>query len=78
MNRKGRLQRGADADVVVLDPARIIDRATYRDPTLPPAGLRDVIVNGVVVVRDGVLRPGVLPGRAVRAPAPTARDGTRR
>lgn len=65
---KGRLQAGADADIVVFDPQRIIDRATYRDPTLPPLGLRDVVVNGVVVVRNASLLAGVLPGRAVRAP----------
>ena len=66
--RKGRLQVGADADVVVFDPATIIDRATYREPTLPPLGLRDVVVNGVVVVRGGDVRLGVFPGRAIRGP----------
>jgi dihydroorotase len=68
MSRKGRLQVGADADVVVFDDASIIDRATYREPTLPPLGLRDVVVNGVVIVRNGVVRQGVFPGRAIRAP----------
>ena len=68
MRRKGRIQVGADADIVLFDPARVIDRATYRQPTLPPAGIPHVLVNGVVVVRDGVVQSGVLPGRAVRAP----------
>ncbi|MEO7964154.1 MAG: amidohydrolase family protein [Gemmatimonadaceae bacterium] len=68
MRRKGRIQVGADADIVLFDPARIIDRATYRQPTLPPAGIPYVLVNGVVVVRDGIIQSGVLPGRAVRAP----------
>ncbi len=56
------------SDVVLFDPATIIDRATYREPTLPPDGLRDVVVNGTVVVRGGRLISGVWPGRAVRGP----------
>lgn len=66
MAAKGRLQVGADADIVLFDPTTIIDRATYREPTLPPLGLRDVVVNGVVVVRNGVVRPGVFPGHPIR------------
>ena len=67
MAAKGRLQAGADADIVIVDPSRIIDQATYREPALPPVGLRDVVVNGVVVVRNGEVQAGVVPGRAVRA-----------
>ncbi|MEO7363420.1 MAG: amidohydrolase family protein [Gemmatimonadaceae bacterium] len=66
MARKGRLQIGADADIVLVDATTIIDRATYREPTLPPLGLRDVLVNGVLPVRGGALQPSVFPGRAVR------------
>ncbi len=68
MAAKGRVQIGADADIVVFDPATIIDRATYREPTLPPRGLRDVLVNGVIIVRDGSVQPDTFPGRAVRGP----------
>ena len=78
----GRPPRAVVHDVVivggrVMDPASgldavrsigiIIDRATYREPTLPPLGVSHVLVNGVVVVRHGSLQAGVLPGRAVRA-----------
>jgi len=68
MRDKGRIRVGADADLTIFDAARIIDRATYREPSLPPEGIRFVIVNGVPVVRMGKLVAGVAPGRAVRAP----------
>jgi N-acyl-D-aspartate/D-glutamate deacylase len=55
--------------LVVFDPATVIDRATYRDPLLPPAGIPVVIVAGVPVVRDGKIRDGVFPGQPVRASA---------
>jgi len=67
MRGKGRLRVGADADVVVFDAARVIDRSTYREPALPPLGIQCVIVDGVPVVADGQLVEGVAPGRAVRA-----------
>ncbi len=65
---KGRLREGADADVVVFDPATVIDRATYEKPSEPSHGIPHVLVGGVPVVRDGKLLPGVLPGRPLRAP----------
>lgn len=46
---RGVLREGAWADLVVFDPERIIDRATYDDPHRYPAGIAHVIVNGVVV-----------------------------
>jgi len=49
MRMKGRLRAGADADITIVDPATVIDRSTYREPALPPRGIRHVIVNGVVV-----------------------------
>lgn len=67
MRRKGRLAAGADADLVVLDPAAVTDRATYTDPALPSAGVRHLLVNGEFVIRDGELDPAAYPGRAVRA-----------
>jgi N-acyl-D-amino-acid deacylase len=50
---RGRIEVGAWADLVVLDPAGITDRATYESPRLPPQGIDCVIVNGVLRVRDG-------------------------
>ena len=67
MRLKGRLRAGADADIAIIDPAAVIDRSTYREPALPPRGIRHVIVNGVVVVSDGQPVRGAKPGRPVRA-----------
>jgi N-acyl-D-aspartate/D-glutamate deacylase len=66
MRRKGRVQVGADADLVVFDAEAITDRATYADPTATSSGIDHVMVSGELVVRDGNLQPGVRPGRAVR------------
>jgi len=68
MKQKGRVQAGADADLVVFDAATIADRATYREPTIAPAGVPWVVVNGTIVVRRGVRTKGVTPGIPIRAP----------
>ena len=66
LSGKGRIRVGADADLAIFDPARVIDRATFREPTRPPAGMRYVLVGGVAVVSGGTLVDGARPGRAVR------------
>ena len=63
---KGRLQPGADADIVVFDPATVSDRASYADSTRPSAGIRHVLVNGTFVVRDA--------DTSCPAPSPAARS----
>jgi len=68
MRQKGRLRVGADADITIFDAARVIDRSTYREPSLSPVGMQHVIVNGVSVVADGDAVEGVAPGKPVRAP----------
>jgi dihydroorotase len=65
---KGRIRIGADADVTIFDPQRVIDKATYEDPLQYSEGIQFVLVNGVPVVKDGQLVDGVFPGRAARAP----------
>jgi len=62
---RGRIVVGAAADIVVLDPERVRDRATYEAPAQHPDGIEQVLVNGVPVIRDG--RPtGQRPGRILR------------
>jgi N-acyl-D-aspartate/D-glutamate deacylase len=65
---KGRIRVGADADITVFDPARVIDRATYEEPLQYSEGIPFVLVNGIPVVKDGQLVDGVLPGQGARAP----------
>ena len=67
MAKKGRIQPGADADIVVFDPETVTDRATYTQTIIPSTGFDYVIVNGVPVVADGELRTDELPGQPVRA-----------
>ena len=56
MRSKGRVAEGADADIVVLDPATVTDQATYSASTRPTTGIRHVLVNGSFIVRDGPRR----------------------
>ncbi len=64
---RGLLRRGYFADVVVFDPARIQDHATYEAPHRYATGVEHVFVNGVQVLRNGE-HTGALPGRFVRGP----------
>lgn len=80
MRRKGRVQVGADGDLTVFDPARVIDAATFENPTQYSVGIVHVLVNGTFVVREEQLVNGVAPGRAVRAsgrPRSNASGGNR-
>jgi len=65
---KGRIRVGADADITVFDPERVIDKATYDEPLQYSEGIQFVLVNGTLVVKDGKLVDGVFPGRAARGP----------
>ncbi|HEY0730713.1 MAG TPA: amidohydrolase family protein, partial [Pyrinomonadaceae bacterium] len=68
MKNKGRIRLGADADLTIFDPQTISDRATFKDPAIATVGVRFVVVNGVLVVKDGQLQANVHPGGPIRAP----------
>lgn len=68
MKNKGRIRVGADADLTIFDPQAIVDKSTFQEPAKYSEGIRFVLVNGVVVVKDGQPQTGSYPGRAVRGP----------
>ena len=59
---RGVIRTGAKADLVVFDPKRVGDQATYEDPHRYPVGIEHVIVNGSIVIKDGA-HTGSLPGK---------------
>jgi N-acyl-D-amino-acid deacylase len=77
---RGLLAPGMAADIVVFDPATIVDHATFEDPTAPSRGIVHVLVNGTIALRDGsptgmragaaLRRSAHMPGRAMPSPDP--------
>lgn len=63
---RGELAVGHAADIVIFDPVRVTDRATYTDPLLPPTGIEHVVVGGTISVRSGNLT-GRYAGQVLRA-----------
>ncbi len=66
--QKGRLQEGADADIVVFDAATITDRSTFAKPMEPSTGVHYLLVGGTVAVDEGKIVPDIFPGRALLGP----------
>jgi dihydroorotase len=67
MRDKGRLRPGADADITVFDPATVRDQSTYTEPALHSLGIRYVLVNGMVLLKEGTVQAGVAAGKEIRA-----------
>ena len=65
MKRKGRIEEGADADITIFDPQKVLDRATYESPAQNSTGIVDVLVGGVFVIRDGAEIAGTFPGQPI-------------
>ncbi len=66
MKAKGRIRAGADADLVLFDPSRVIDKATFENPAQYSEGFVHVLVGGDFVVRTGKLVEGARPGKEIR------------
>jgi len=67
IDKRGALKEGYYADVVVFDPAKIQDHATFDNPHQLSTGMSHVFVNGKQVLKDGE-HTGAMPGRVVRGP----------
>jgi N-acyl-D-amino-acid deacylase len=64
---RGELKQGNYADIVIFDPSKVQDHATFQDPHQYSTGMQHVLVNGVPVLKDGE-HTGALPGKVVRGP----------
>ena len=64
--RKGRLSAGADADIVIFDPAKVADRSTVEHPETPADGIDWVLVNGTVVKSPAGFQRAAHPGEPLR------------
>jgi N-acyl-D-amino-acid deacylase len=67
LKKRGKLEKGYFADVVIFDPNKIIDKATYDNPHQLSVGVFNVFVNGVEVIKDGK-HTGKFSGRALKGP----------
>ena len=68
MKKKGRLQEGMDADIIVFDPNTVGEKATFTSPRELSVGMKHVMVNGTLLIRDEKLDTNAMPGQAVRSP----------
>ncbi|MGR5117806.1 amidohydrolase family protein [Vibrio astriarenae] len=66
MMKKGRIQEGADADIVIFDLDKVETRADYQKPAATPLGINNVMVNGELIVENGELIIGSAPGQPIR------------
>ncbi len=65
LKKRGQIKEGYYADIVIFDPNIIKDKATYEKPRQYPKGIKYVIVNGNIVVRNGKLT-GLKPGKILK------------
>jgi N-acyl-D-aspartate/D-glutamate deacylase len=72
-HQKGRLQEGADADIVIFDPQTIADRSTFQKPMEPSVGVHYLLIGGTLLIDEEKLVPDVYPGRPILGPGKSAR-----
>lgn len=65
--KKGRIQEGCDADIIVFDPETVTDKATFEHMNQAALGMQYVLVNGAFVIYQGQLETAARPGKPVRA-----------
>ncbi len=65
MRYKGRIQIGADADITIFNPDTINDKATFEKGLEFSEGIEYVIVNGILVLKNGTIVPAVFPGQPI-------------
>lgn len=68
MRKKGRIQAGMDADIIVFDLGKLEVRASYTEPNQHTLGMQHVLVGGIPVIENGELNIEAFPGQAVRRP----------
>ncbi len=68
VHQKGRLQEGADADIVIFDPQTIADRSTFDKPMEPSVGVHFLLVGGTPLIAEEKLVSDTYPGRAILGP----------
>lgn len=66
MKKKGRIQVGMDADIVIFNPETVDNQATYQVPAAISTGVNTVLVNGQFVIQNGELVTDAAPGQAIR------------
>ncbi|WP_434053783.1 MAG: amidohydrolase family protein [Roseibium sp.] len=67
MKKKGRIQAGADADIIIFDPETVSEQADFQAPVKISKGMHHVLVNGTFLIRDEEMDTSVMPGQPVRA-----------
>eukprot|EP00747_Dinoflagellata_sp_TGD_P054525 gnl/TRDRNA2_/TRDRNA2_149071_c0_seq1.p1 gnl/TRDRNA2_/TRDRNA2_149071_c0~~gnl/TRDRNA2_/TRDRNA2_149071_c0_seq1.p1 ORF type:complete len:261 (-),score=32.90 gnl/TRDRNA2_/TRDRNA2_149071_c0_seq1:760-1542(-) len=75
IRKKGRVQAGCDADLVVFDASSIADHATFADPAIRSVGMRHVLVNGTPIVCEGDVPSAIREALDAAHAAQASRDG---